>query len=297
VQCIAPCHRFALAPDRLLRVPRSLPPAGRLLALTRAGIWVLFVLAAANGLFLYFLPGNADTDYAWSIKPPVSAAFIGAGFLAGTLATGLVLFATRRWRSLQTLPPALWVLATTLALATLIHNDRFKFDYLPTWVWAIVYAGVPFAVPVLVYRQRRTAESRPAADPRLRLVRVLSAVIGAIVLAGSLALFLAPAKLGQHWPWMLTPLLGRVVAGWYALFGTMLVSCAIGLRHASEAFIPYATLACWCLLLLVLPWLHPDDVAHSGSAFWIWIAGMLVLLALSALALSRAVPAVRRARL
>ena len=128
-------------------------------------------------------------------------------------------------------------------------------------------------------------------------MRVLSAVIGVIVLAGSLALFLAPAKLGQHWPWMLTPLLGRVVAGWYALFGTMLVSCAIGLRHASEAFIPYATLACWCLLLLVLPWLHPDDVAHSGSAFWIWIAGMLVLLALSALALSRAVPAVRRTRL
>jgi hypothetical protein len=278
-------------------VPRSLPPAGRLLALTRAGIWILFVLAAANGLFLYFLPGRAATDYAWAIKPPVSAAFIGAGFLAGTLATGLVLFATRRWRSLQTLPIALWVLATTLALATVIHNDRFKFDYPPTWVWALVYAGVPFAVPVLVYRQRRTAESRPAADPRLRPVRVISAAIGAVMLAGSLALYLAPADLGQHWPWMLTPLLGRVVAAWYALFGTMLVSCAVGLRHASEAFIPYATLACWSVLLLALPWLHPDDVTRSGSAFWIWIAGMLVLLALSALALSRAVPAVRRSRL
>jgi hypothetical protein len=279
-----------------LRVPRPLPPAGRLLALTRTGIWILFVLAAANGLFLYLLPGNADTDYAWSIKPPVSAAFIGAGFLAGTLATGLVLFATRRWRSLQTLPPALWVLATTLALATVIHNDRFKFDYPPTWVWSFVYAAVPFAVPVLVWRQRRTAESRPAADPRLRVVRVLSAVIGAVLAAGCIAFYLKPS-LGQHWPWMLTPLLTRVVAAWYALFATMLISCAIGLRHASEAFIPYATLACWCVLLLALPWLHSGDVAHSGSAFWIWIAGMLVLLALSALALARAVPAVRRSRL
>ena len=64
---------------------------GRVLSLTRAGIWVLLVLAAANGLFLYFVPAQAETDYAWSIKPPVNAAFIGAGFLAGTLATGLVL--------------------------------------------------------------------------------------------------------------------------------------------------------------------------------------------------------------
>jgi hypothetical protein len=278
-------------------VPRPLPPAGRLLALTRAGVWVLFVLAAANGLFLYLFAGRADTDYAWSIKPPVSAAFIGAGFLAGTLATALVLFGTRRWRSLQTLPPALWVLATALAAATVIHHDRFKFDYAPTWVWALVYAGVPFAVPVLVHRQRRTAESRPAADPKLRSIRILSAVIGGVLAVGAIALYAAPAELGKHWPWMLTPLLGRVVASWYALFATMLISCAVGLRHASEALIPYATLAAWSVLLLALPLLHPADVARSGSAFWIWTAGMVVLLALAGFALSRALPAARRSRL
>ena len=94
-----------------------------------------------------------------------------------------------------------------------------------------------------------------------------------------------------------TPLLARVVASWYALIATMLISCAIGMRHASEAFIPYATLAAWSLLLLALPWLHPDDVARSGSAYWIWTAGMVVLLALAGLALSRALPAVRRSRL
>ena len=46
---------------------------GRVLGLTRAGVWVLFILAAANGVFLYFAPGLADTDYAWSIKPPINA--------------------------------------------------------------------------------------------------------------------------------------------------------------------------------------------------------------------------------
>jgi hypothetical protein len=161
----------------------------------------------------------------------------------------------------------------------------------------VVYAGVPLAVPVLVYRQRRAAESRPAADPRLRAVRILSAILGALLLAGAVALYVAPAGVGKHWPWLLTPLLGRVVAAWYALFGTMLLSCAAGLRHASEALIPYATLAAWCLLLLALPLLHPDDVATGGTPFALWTALMVVLLALSGFALSRALPAAQRSRL
>jgi hypothetical protein len=255
---------------------------GSVQALTRAGIWVLLVLAGLNGLFLYFVPGRADTDYAWSILPAVNAAFIGAGFLAGTLATGLVLAMASRWRTFSTLPPALWVLATTLLAATIIHEDRFKWDYVPTWVWAIVYAGVPLAVPFLVARQRRAADPDPEADPRLRPLRVVSAIVGAVVLVGAVALFVAPVELGEHWPWPLTPLLGRAVAAWYALFGTMLISCAIGMRRPADAVIPYATLGCWSVLLLLLPVLYDEQV--SGGA--LWYALMAALLALSAYALS-----------
>jgi hypothetical protein len=265
------------------------PPRGRLQELTRSGVWLLLALALANGAYLYLLPADAFTNYAWAIKPPVNAAFIGAGFLAGTIATGLVVFATSRWRSLQTLPPALWVLATTLLAATIIHNDKFKWDYPPTWGWAVVYAGVPFAIPFLVARQRRDAEPEPPADPRLRLLRLLSAVAGALLVAGAAALFLFPTDLAPHWPWALTPLLARAVAAWYAMIGTVLLSCAVQLRRPSEAFIPYATLAAWSLLLLALPLLHPDDVQGGGA----WAAMMAALLALSVLALSRAVPAVR----
>jgi hypothetical protein len=259
---------------------------GRVLALTRAGVWVLCILAAANGVFLYFLPGLADTDYAWSIKPGVNAAFIGAGFLAGTLATGLVLATATRWRTFSLLPLALWVLAASLLAATIIHEDRFKWDYPLTWVWAIVYAGVPLAVPFLVMRQRRVAEAPAPADPRLRTVRALSGVAGVVLLAGAVALFASPVELGKEWPWALTPLLARAVAAWYALFGTMLLTCAIGLRRPSEALIPYATLGCWCVLLLALPVLHADAVSGAGA----YVAGMLALLALSALALRVAWP-------
>jgi hypothetical protein len=259
---------------------------GGVLELTRAGVWVLAILAALNGVFLYLVPGRADTDYAWAIEPPVNAAFIGAGFLAGTLATGLVLAFATRWRTFSTLPVALWVLATSLLVATIVHEDRFKWDYLPTWVWTVVYAGVPLALPYLVWRQRRTADEAPAADPRLRALRVASAGAGAVLLAGSIALFAAPAELGEHWLWPLTPLLARAVAAWYALFGTMLISCAAGMRRRTDAIIPYATLACWSVLLLLLPLLHPDDVSGGGS----WYALMAALLALSAYALRVGLP-------
>jgi hypothetical protein len=250
---------------------------GRVLGLTRAGVWVLFLLAAANGIFLYFAPGLADTEYAWSIKPAVNASFIGAGFLAGTLATGLALRATR-WRSFSLLPPALWVLATTLLAATIIHEDRFKWDYAPTWVWTFVYGFVPLAIPVLMWRQRRVAEPVPAADPRLRLLRVLSGVFGVALLVGAVALYAAPVDVGEEWVWAVTPLLGRAVAAWYALFGTMLLTFAVFLRRPFEGLIGYATLACWSVLLLALPLVHSGDVAGE---MW-WVAMMVALLGLAA---------------
>jgi len=257
---------------------------GGVLGLTRAGVWVLFVLAAANGVFLYLVPGRADTDYAWSIQPPVNAAFIGAGFLAGTLATGLVLWRATRWRSFSLLPPALWVLATTLLLATIIHADRFRWDYPLTWVWTLVYAGVPVAIPYLVAAQWQIAEPPPEVDPALRAPRILAGIAGAGLLAGAAALYLAPADLGEHWLCPLTPLLARAVAAWYALFGTMLLTFALAQRRRVEGLIGYATLATWCVLLLALPLLHPGDV--SGGAAWYALMAALLTLAIYGLAMA-----------
>ena len=255
---------------------------GRVLGLTRVGVWVLFVLAAANGLWLYLVPARAEFDYAWAIKPPINAAFIGAGFLAGTVATGLVLWKATRWRSFSLLPPALWVLATSLFVATMIHHDRFKFDYAPTWVWTFVYGFVPLAIPVLVYRQRAVRE--PLGPRTITPLRIVNGVFGVGILIGAIALYVAPADLMEHWLWPLTPLLARAVASWYALFGTMLLTFAIGMREPREGLIGYATLFTWCVLLLLLPVLHPDDV--SGGVLWYVL--MVALLVLSAFGIRRA---------
>src|SRR5579885_2706139 len=57
-----------------------LPAARRLL-------WPAFILAIANGIFLYGFPTLAKDWFAWSINPPINAAFQGVGYLVGILVT------------------------------------------------------------------------------------------------------------------------------------------------------------------------------------------------------------------
>lgn len=278
-----------MAPAHVLTAASAVaaqPARGRLLRVTRAGVAALLVLAVANGAFLYLVPGRAATDYAWSIKPPASAAFLGAGYLAGAVATALVVFAADRWRSLQPLGPALVVLSVLLLGATALHHDRFRFDYPPTWLWIAVYGAAPFAIVVLMRRQRATADV-PAADPSLRTLRVLSLVAGAALVAVAAVDYAHPAILADRWPWPLTPLLSRAVASWLAMVGTAQLWCAADLRRRTEAFIPFATLTAWSALLLAIPALHPDDVTRTGAPLAVYLGLTAGLLALGAYGLAR----------
>jgi hypothetical protein len=261
---------------------------GRLLRSTRLAVAGLLVLAVLNAGFLYFLPARADTGYAWAIVPPVSAAFLGAGYLAGVVATALVVFVAQRWRSIQPLAVALFVLSIGLLAATLLHTDRFKWEYAPTWGWTAVYTLAPIGVVVLSARQRAITLRPMIADPRLKLLRALSLVAGAALGAYAIALFAFPTSLGAHWPWPQTPLLAQADASWLAMIAAALLWCAYDLRRASEAFIPYATLGAWCLALLALPALHADDLTHTGAPLLAYLGALIALLALAVLGMTRA---------
>lgn len=287
---------FPLSPSRVPAEPSATEATGGgLLGTTRLGVFALLVLALANGLFLYLVPGRAQFDYAWAIKPPINAAVIGAGYLAGCVATGLVVFNARSWRSLRILPLALAVLAVTALAATLLHEDRFVWDYAPTWAWVAVYATVPVLVPAFWWSQERREGPAPAADPRLGPLRTRSAVLGAVLAATGLALFAAPTEMAEVWPWPLTPLLARVIAAWYLLAACVLLVAAVSLRRCHEVPIPYATLGAWSGLLLVLVPVHSGDLAGRPVALAAWLVVHVVLLALAASALAVALPALRRA--
>jgi hypothetical protein len=259
---------------------------GVLLPITRAGIALLLVLAIANGAWLYFFPAHALTGYAWKLQPPIAAAFLGGGYLAGAVATGLIVFRARRWRSAQPLGLSLAMLSVLLLAATFIHHAKFRWHFAPTWGWVAVYALAPFAIAALMTYQRRLSDV-PRADPSLRRLRAISLVAGVLLVAAGAALFAAPVGLGKHWPWPMTPLVARATASWYAMVGTALLWSAAGLRERTEAFVPYATLGAWCVALLALPALHPGDLVHKGAALVAYLVVMAVLLAIALYGVAR----------
>jgi hypothetical protein len=258
------------------------------LAITRVGVAALFVLAVANGVFLYGLPARAATDYAWAIRPPINGALLGAGYLAGAVGTALSLRAAR-WRSIRILVGSLVTLSVALLATTALHADRFRWGYPPTWGWVVVYATVPLAA-VLLWRAQERLVPEPEADPRLDVLRGLSLALGAVLALAAAALFVAPAALADAWPWPLTPLMARAAAGWCLLAASALLIAARSLRRRHEAIVPYATLLTWAVLLFALPALHGDDLLDGrgpGLAAYTAITAALAALCAYALSLAR----------
>jgi hypothetical protein len=278
----------AIAPPAGLVTMTTSEPTGALHRSTRAAVGVLLALAILNAAFLYFVPARAATGYAWAIRPPISAAFLGAGYLAGVVATALAVLAARRWRSIQPLAVALVTLSVGLLAATLLHTARFRWGYPPTWVWTGVYALAPVGVAILARRQRAITIRPAIADPRLRLLRLLSLGCGATMLAGAIALFVFPGHLGRYWPWPLTTLLAQAVASWIAMIAAALLWCAYEVRRAHEALIPYATLGAWCLALLALPALHAGELTRTGAPLLTYLGALIALFALAVLGVTGA---------
>ncbi len=234
-------------------------------------VWILFILAIANGVFLYFFPRLAETHYAWPIKPPINAAFMGAGYLAGMVATGLALFSVKYWRSVRSLFPAFFMLGLSLFIATMMHADRFKWDYYLTWFWTLIYAAIPIGSAVVWILHERNIQTLPQRDTRLESLRLTSLVLGIAITLLAFGLFIAPHLFIPIWPWQITPLLARVFAGWYFLAGVLLLMTSLSLRQVYEIPLGYATLVAWNALSLLLVLIYPSSITFFSLGFWAWL--------------------------
>jgi hypothetical protein len=254
----------------------------------RALLWFFAALALAAGVLLYLLTGNTDDTFSWTIKPPVTAAFLGGAYWAA-----FVLFAWSARQSLWVrarpfvLPVA--VIALLLLAATLIHLDKFHKDSLFGWFWIVAYIAVPPLLALALWRQR---QAPPAPEPPLkRLAPALRVVLigEALVLAGvGISLFAAPSMADSLWPWTLTPLTARAIGAFLVGFGAAAAQAAwendIG-RLTGSAY-AYATLG---LLELVAVARYPDELDGSGARGVVYVAfaALVVLTGVAGSALSR----------
>jgi hypothetical protein len=254
------------------------PPALRI-ALVTAGVFILI-----ESVSLFVLTEQTDRFFAWTIAPPLTAAFIGASSI-GSLTLVWVSARQQWWVRARFAVVSPLVFLVTTEIVTLVHLDRFHFDspvftaQAAAWVWIIFYTLLPIwllAVAIAILRARVPDPPRIAPVPRwLRALILVQAVPLALV---GVALLGWPGPAGEAWPWALTPLTGRAIGAW------MLVNCALSLHAAWENDLVrmLAVGATWTVsgaLQVVAVLRYPGDfeaASAGGVAYLLFVLSLLV---------------------
>lgn len=273
-------------------VGRPVHPAVRVL------LAAFVLLTAAGCTSLLLLAERTDELFAWTIQPPLTAAFLGAGYGAGLVLSFLAV-RTPDWHVVRV--PFLTVLVFTwlTTAATVVHADRLHmsspgvgpFATPAAWVWIMVYAVVPPAMTVALVLQRRAGPGPRTAPlgtrvPLPRLVGVPLAVEGATMGLAGAALLLAPARTGW-WPWELTPFTARAVAAWLLAFG---LAAVLAVRSGDLRALRLSTIAytVFGLLQLVASARHGTDLTGPRPAVAAWLVLLVAVLLTGAGGWSRA---------
>jgi peptidoglycan/LPS O-acetylase OafA/YrhL len=233
-----------------------------------AAAGVVFILALAV-LALYLFPDFTDQNFAWTIKPRMMAMAIGAGYLMGAYFFARVLTSSR-WHYVAGgfLPITSFTIG--MALATILHWDRFHQNDYHALLWAIVYAITPFLVPFIWWRNQRADPQVPEANDLIvpQMVRMAALVVGIVITLVGVLVFLQPQLAINVWPWTLTPLTARVLAGWMMLpavggFYLMRESRWSGWRVLLET----ATVgALFFLIAMIVAW---SDWSQTNPLTWV----------------------------
>ena len=248
--------------------------------------WLLYAassLVFLAGLQLSLLTEQTDTYFAWTIAPPLTAAFLGAAYWA---AVPVELIAAREtvWAKARVAVPAIWLFTTLTLVATLVHFDRFHFSSPiasaqgAAWFWLAIYAGVPVAMLLIGWLQiRAPGGDPPRGSPAPTWMRVLVLGQGGGMLVFGAGLFLLPSAVAPLWPWPLTTLTSRAIGAW-------LIGIGFAAVHATrENDLPRITplaggYVAFAVLELIALARYAGTVNWAMPAAWVYLAFLLSIL-------------------
>lgn len=243
---------------------------------TRRILYLSAVLVIVIGISLYVFSESTDLYFAWTIQVPLTAAFLGAGYLASFL---LEFLSAREptWAGSRIALPAVFMFTFLTLIVTLTHLDKFHFNapqwftVVGTWAWLLVYALVPIMQIVQLWRQVRTLGSDPV--PRaplpawMRVILVVQAVI--LLILGVIGTF-APDVLASLWVWQLTPLTARAVGAWF--IGLGMIAAHASYENELTRLLPMmVSWAAFGLLVLVALLRYPNAVGLDWSTVGVWL--------------------------
>ena len=257
-----------------MEVPRD----DRVLKTTRVVSAVIVPVLTAAFVILFLFPGQTRTLWGWTIRPRMSCMFMGGGYLAGAL----FFFRAARAREWHRLGPgivATTVFATMLGVATPLHWSEFNHGHVSFWAWTLLYVITPLLLPLLYVRNRVYDPGTATAEdvPIPAWIRTSMTVLGAGQLLFAMALFVRPSLFLDSWPWSLTTLSARSLAGFAAFPAITYLAFAFERRWSALRW-PFETAIAGVSLIAVGAARSSGD--FDGSSWsWAWRAGLLFALA------------------
>ncbi|MBP6469228.1 MAG: hypothetical protein KBE23_11445 [Chloroflexi bacterium] len=249
-----------------------------ILPVTRWVAGLVVPILALAFIILYFLPHRTGDFFAWTIKPTMTPMMMGAGYLAGAYFFVRVVLA-KKWHHVALGFPAVTAFVWFMAFATILHWDKFNHSHPAFIAWLILYAVTPFLIPALWWFNRQTDPGLPDTPDAViaPAVRAIMGVIGAINLGNAFLMMLFPALFIPIWPWTLSPLTARVVAGWFALPGVVALGVAADSRWSAARITLQSQIFGIGLILVavVRAWGEFDT---SKPATWVFVGGLTALL-------------------
>jgi hypothetical protein len=223
------------------------------------------------GVPLVFLTTMTAQFFAWTIVPPMTAAFLGANYFASAL---LALLAAREilWANGRIAVSVSLAFAPLTTVATLMHLDLFHLDTFFGWFWVIAYCLYPPQLIYFVSKQLKVQGTDPPRGSSLPVwVKAILGVQAVVMIPLGIAMFVAPISVGTVWPWALTALTGQVVAAWVLAFGVLAAHAIYenDFARTRPAMLGYSFLG--AMQVLMLARFH-DDVRWGSPGAWIYVA-------------------------
>jgi hypothetical protein len=232
---------------------------------------------ALLGILLFVLSTRTAKYFAWTIEPPLTAAFLGANYLAST---ALAILASREafWAQGRISISVAFVFSPLVTAATFIHLNQFHtgssgITLVITWFWLIAYGLYPIQLTVLLVKQLRIKGGDPARVLPLPLwIKAILAGHAVVLVPLGALMFVAPSVARPLWPWVIvSPLALRVISAWLLAFGVLAVHAIL------ENDVDRIKVALWCFPVLGV--LHLVALARFGDAVqwhelgaWLYIA-------------------------
>jgi len=251
-------------------------------------------LVLVAGFQLFVLTDHTDRWFAWTIEEPLTAATLGALYLASfvTVRFGM---RERTWATARALLLGTTGFIILTLVATLIHLSAFHLTDGPAtaviagWAWLVVYVVEPVVVVILIARGRRAAQV--PIPPRVLLpgwFRWWLLALGTLIVLTGAVLFVAPGWAETWWPWALTDLTSQALGAWWVGVGTTmaLTGREDDLASVRGAMATALVLGPLLFVALVRYWSHVDW-SRPASAVYVAVIAALPAMGIAGLLLAR----------